>query len=355
MSSDRRERPLERYLRLLAGSDPGERLLEIRYRRPVGMRQRFIPAHDLEQAARLLRRLGPQTDAYVGVLLRDRRSGGRDAVTRSHLVFVELDAPASERLLERSPAPASMRVASGSRGHAHAYWLLREPVSAQAAQAANRKLAYRVGGDLASVDATRILRPPQTFNHKHRPPAEVRLQLLDEERSYLLEELTAGLEDPAADRAAGATRPLHAPDRPRHGRRTGVGDLVHEQLREIETSEYVARLTGREPNREGKIACPFHADRNPSLQCYPDGTWCCFGCRRGGTVFDFAGALWGLQTKGREFLQLRARLAQELGVRSQTSATRGRGVGFAQIGSPVWHERQRRADAAAITNHRGDR
>ena len=326
-STDWRDQPLERFLQLLAGSDPGERLLEIRYRRPVGMGQRFIPAHNLEQAAKLLRRLGPRMDTYVGVLLRDRRSGGRDAVTRSHLVFVELDAPASERLLERSPAPASMRVASGSRGHAHAYWLLREPVSAQAAQAANRKLALRLGGDLASVDATRILRPPQTFNHKHRPPTEVRLQLLDQERSYLLEELTAGLEDPAAKRAAGAPRQVQAPDRPRRGRRTGVGDLVHEQLREIPTGEYVARLTGREPNREGKIACPFHDDRTPSLQCYPDGTWCCFGCRRGGTIFDFAGALWGLETKGHEFLQLRARLANELGAARSAGVPRGRGVG----------------------------
>jgi hypothetical protein len=313
MSPDLRDEPLERYLRLLAGSDPRERRLEIRYRRPIGMGQRFIRARHLEHAAGLVRRLGARTDTYVGVLLRDRRAGGRDAVSRSHLVFVELDATPSERLLDRSPAPRSMLVTSGTRGHVHAYWLLREPVSAQAAEEANRMLALRVGGDLASVDAARILRPPQTFNHKHCPPVEVLLQLLDPQRAYLLEELTAGLEDQAAKRGADKMCQVLASERARRGRRAGVGDLVHEQLREIPTSEYVTRLTGLTPNREGKIACPFHDDRTPSLQCYGDGTWCCFGCRRGGTVFDFAGALWTLQTKGREFLLLRERLAQQFG------------------------------------------
>src|ERR1035437_1643598 len=187
-----------------------------------------------------------------------RRAGGRDAVSRSPLVFVELDAAASERLLDRSPAPPSMLVTSGTRGHVHAYWLLREPVSAQAAQEANRMLALRIGGDLASVDAARILRPPQTFNHKHCPPIEVRLQLLDPQRAYRLEELTAGLEDQAAKRGADKMCQVLASERARRGRQAGVGDLVHEQLREIPASEYVARLTGRQPNREGKISCPFH-------------------------------------------------------------------------------------------------
>ena len=53
-------------------------MLEIRYRQPVGMGQRFIPANDVEHAAWLIRRLAPRTDTYVGVLLRDRRAGGRE-------------------------------------------------------------------------------------------------------------------------------------------------------------------------------------------------------------------------------------------------------------------------------------
>src|ERR1035437_10475933 len=90
MSPDLPDEALERYLQLLAGSDLGERLLEIRYRRPIGMGQRFIRARHLEHAAGLVRRLGARTDTYVGVLLRDRRGGGGGAGGRSPLVFVEV-------------------------------------------------------------------------------------------------------------------------------------------------------------------------------------------------------------------------------------------------------------------------
>ena len=83
-------------------------------------------------------------------------------------------------------------------------------------------------------------------------------------------------------------------------------------MRAIPAAEYVTRLTGREPNREGKVRCPFHEERTPSLQTYPDGSWCCFGCGRGGSIVDFAAGLWGLGTKGRDFLHVRDRLATEL-------------------------------------------
>jgi DNA primase len=74
-------------------------------------------------------------------------------------------------------------------------------------------------------------------------------------------------------------------------------------------------LTGLTPDRTGKIHCPFHEDRTPSLQFYQDGTWYCYGaCHAGGSVFDFASRVWSTGTKGQEFLRLRARLAAELGL-----------------------------------------
>ena len=311
---------LERYLRLLAGTVPGERLLEIRYRRSVGMGQRFVPATDIAQTAALIRQLARRTDTYVGVLLRDRRAGGRDAVSRSHLVFAELDSVASEELLTRSPRPPSAVIASGTPGHLHAYWLLGEDVSAERAQEANRKLAVRVGGDLASVDASRILRAPESVNHKHHPPVQVRLVMLAQERTYDLEELTAGLTDPVVTdlphRVRGPQTGLGEPPRRRLPADTAELDA---RLRAIPTGEYVLRLSGHEANREGKVICPFHDDRTPSLQCYPNGTWCCFGCNRGGSIYDFAAALWRLDTKGREFLRLRTRLSDAFNLANHRS------------------------------------
>jgi hypothetical protein len=38
------------------------------------------------------------------------------------------------------------------------------------------------------------------------------------------------------------------------------------------------RFTGR---------CPIHGDKNPSLVVYPDQSWHCFGCGKGGDIFSF--------------------------------------------------------------------
>lgn len=35
-----------------------------------------------------------------------------------------------------------------------------------------------------------------------------------------------------------------------------------------------------------KFRCPIHGDNDPSGVFYPDGTWWCFGCSKGGDVFD---------------------------------------------------------------------
>jgi hypothetical protein len=40
--------------------------------------------------------------------------------------------------------------------------------------------------------------------------------------------------------------------------------------------------------RRGKsYLCPIHNDKDPSLHIYPDNSWHCFGCGRGGDAIDF--------------------------------------------------------------------
>jgi len=53
----------------------------------------LIAAPSAAGAVRLIRRLGARTDVYVGVCLRTRRAGRRDAIDRAHLAFVEIDQP----------------------------------------------------------------------------------------------------------------------------------------------------------------------------------------------------------------------------------------------------------------------
>ena len=294
---------LNRYLRALAGPRPGARLLEIRFRvRGGGMGRVFVGAHSAPGAAGFIRRLARRTDVYVGVALRDRRSGGREAVDRSHLLFVEIDAPGAQERVRAFAHPPTMLVASGSEGHVHCYWALRWPVGVLEIERGNRRLAHHLDGDRASVDASRILRPPSSFNHKYKPPAPVRLLEHDSARQYEFTELVGGLPDP--------------PARPAQGRAARVRDRRHpldSLLLAIPAEQYVRVLAGREANRAGKVTCPFHDDADPSLQLYGDGSWYCFACSVGGTIYDFAARLWGYQTRGRAFLELRARLADQLG------------------------------------------
>jgi hypothetical protein len=296
---------LDRYLRILAGATPAGRLIEIRAATSNGgMRQTFTPAARPDLAAQTITRLAARTDVYVGVLLRRRRAGGRQACERSHLAFIEIDRPNALEQLERHRCPPSAVVLSGSPGHAHAYWQLQHAVEHDELEQANRRLAVQLDGDLAAVDAARILRPPTSLNHKRTPPTPVELLVLEPARRYRLSELTAGLTD-----SSPTPRRLTSPPR------RAASSELDRQLLAIPAATYVPALTGRQPNRAGKISCPFHHDdRTPSLQLYDDGGWYCFACRIGGSIYDFGGLLFELDTRGHQFLRLRQRLAQELHV-----------------------------------------
>ena len=239
---------LERYLRVLAGAAPSARLLEIRFAlRHRDMGRLFIAADSASGAGRLIRRLAARTDVYVGVCLRSRRSGGRGAITDSHLAFVEIDTPDALDRLRAFRHPPTMIISSGSPGHAHAYFALSAPVSVSELERANRRLAYALHGDLASVDGARILRPPSSWNHKHAPPAPVELISLDPSSRYELEQLVDGLDDPSGRPSLTA-----AP-----GRRTQRSELDR-LLLAIPAADYVQVLVGVSPDRTGKIRCPFH-------------------------------------------------------------------------------------------------
>ena len=237
------------------------------------------------------------------MLLRNRRAGGSDAVSDSHLLWAELDTPDALERLDAFAVVPSMVIASGTPGHAHAYWQLRTPMPATLVAGHNRALARGLGADLASVDPARILRPPASLNHKHTPPTNVELVTSHTRRRYRAEEILEALPEHA--RVVEPPRPVRVTVAEREG--------VDRRLLEIPGAAYVAQLTGLTPDRAHKVTCPFHEDDTPSLQLYEDGSWYCFGaCHVGGSLYDFAARLWGLDTKGRDFIELRRRLVAEL-------------------------------------------
>lgn len=293
---------LDVYLSVLRGVR-ADAFFDVRWRSaPAGMRRRFLPAAELRAAARLISRHGAAADVYVGAAVRDGcLGGGRAGISGSHLAWVESDDASTAARLEDLACPPTLMVASGTPGHLQLYWRLDERYPLDVVERANRRLAAALAGDAACAEGARILRPPGTFNHKHDPARPVELLRADRDARCTLVELTAGLPQVADCEPAREARPTA---------RTGRSH-VDRMLLAVPATEYVRVLTGLTPNREGKVRCPFHEDRDPSLQLYPDGSFFCFGssCRRGGSIYDFASSLWGIPARGVGFLEISGRLA----------------------------------------------
>lgn len=287
------------YLRQLAGTPmPGQHFDVRSGGGGAPMRRWFVPVHRVADAARLITRRALTADVYVGVALRDGDThGGRRAISGSHLLYIECDTPNAADRAGSFAYPPTMEISSGTPGHLHLYWRLTERANNEQVEGANRRLARRLGGDMASVDIARVLRPPGTFNYKHDPPTPVTLAEFRAGARYTLAQITAALptEQPLAPVGGRGSRLARSP--------------VERDLLAVPAAEYARVLAGLAPDRAGKIRCPFHPDRTPSLQLYADGGFFCFGCRRGGSIFDFAANLWGITPRERGFIELRSRLA----------------------------------------------
>jgi hypothetical protein len=287
--------PLGVYLDVLFGRARPSTLVEVRWRTPSGMNRRFLAAGDRSRIAGVIRGRASLTDVYVGVLPRWRKAGGRAAIVGDcRTVWVDLDFEEAARALEPvEPEPSA--VVATSRGHLHAYWSLVRAVPPAVIERANRRLAWALSGDLASVDSARILRPPRTLHHR-RARAPITL-LAASGHVCRLGELVGGLPDPPGHRS---------PARPRRRRPEQAGD----PLLALDPERYIAVLTGQSVPRSRKVHCPLHEDRTASLHVYPDAArgWFCFGCRRGGSVYDLASAIWRIEPRGAGFVAIADRL-----------------------------------------------
>ena len=294
------------YLNCLYGAEPDGAYVELRWRLRTGrgMGREFVAVRD-PRLADVIQARGRETDLYVGVAPRRRLEGTRAAVERCHALFVDCDTPESIAALDAFRPSPSMVVNSGHGKHG--YWSLWPPVGPDELEHANRRLARALGADMRATDAARILRPPGTFNHKSGAPVAVTLERLEVE-VYTAEQVTGGLPDPPdsrarEDRASGAVRPLSA---------------VTDPLASIDPPTYIAALTGREVGRDGKVSCPFHDDRTPSLHAYPtvERGWCCHAGCGGGTIIDFGAKLYGLEPRGAGYHEIRHRLEADLRARA---------------------------------------
>lgn len=301
-----RHETVTRFLAALAGPRTAGSLIELRYRLDDGVRmgQLFEPPTHLRGLATRAVMLGRRTDVYVGCAPRTRRHGGRDAVTHAHALWADCDGDTAVDALRAFEPAASVVIASGSGSNRHAYWLLTEPLDRDEVERGNRRLAHALGADPASADAARILRVPSTSSFKHQPPTPVEALRLDIKRRLAPADVIGQLADPPAPAVSSPGRIAIAAN----------GD---DPLLSIPPDVYVRRLLGVDVPRHRKVHCPLHADTHASLHVYetPERGWYCYGaCRRGGTIYDLAGPLYGYGDRGEDFLRLRSELRRLFGL-----------------------------------------
>ena len=239
-------------------------------------------------------------EAFTSPLARPGAVPGKRAVERGRVAWCDLDESGEE------PAwPASLRPALlvGSGHGLHAYWRLDSELEAAELESLNRRLAARFGGDLACTDRGRIMRLPGSFNGKRGAWCAIKRADLTA-RALVVERAVRELPDPD---------PPRPPARPRRFVPSPSDDLAT-----IPPPRYFALLCGVEvPDSGGVVLCPLHEETTPSCQVWPDSGWWCYGCSRGGGVFDLYSLLlgtgvWGHDLRGERFVEVRDRLREQL-------------------------------------------
>lgn len=269
------------------------------------MAQRFVPVPQLLAAARTIETSAQCSEVYVGVLPRRRCGGSQaDLLPEHRLLWVDCDRADAAETISSFPVSPTLMVRSGTPGFLHAYWLLRDPVPIAEIECLNRRLALAVSGDVRTIDAPRVMRPPGVWNHKTAPARPSALAAFRPDRVCSNAALLKALPDPPPVSVA------TAPEFRGRAARVGEGD----PLLALDPAFYVEQLTDRVVPHSRKVLCPLHVETSPSFHVYPDPDrgWFCFGCRRGGSVYDLAAALWHRPTHGPAFVTLRAELERLL-------------------------------------------
>ncbi len=228
---------------------------------------------------------------FAGPLPRRRAEPTNAAVDGGRVLWVDLDDVEEEgELAWVDVLRPHLLVASG--GGLHAYWLANRRLSGQEVESGNRRLAAHLCGDVAVANRGRIMRVPGTVNAKRgRVCRIVRLDLARPRVSY--ERLAARLEDPK-------------PPRPARPRAERVRGAIDDPALSLSPAEYFAALCGVEPDAAGYVHCPLpdHDERTASCRLYADHWWC-FGCQRGGGIYDLASLLeggpWGTELRADAF------------------------------------------------------
>lgn len=233
-----------------AGNEASSSFLEVRCLRPDGGPgpREFLPVRELGRAVETVLALR-DVNVYVGAAPRVRESGTAQDVERDWSLWCDCDSSEAVAAL-RAFRPLPSIVVSTSPGRLQALWPLRQPVAPAWARRANRRIAHKLGADMAATDPARILRAIGSRNFKHAPPEPVTCRRAELE-VFLLADVVGSLPDAPGD----APRPVRvaAANGPSHGRLDALIQTVREaQVGERNNLLLWAACRAREEGHEAR-------------------------------------------------------------------------------------------------------
>lgn len=138
-----------------------------------------ITQHVLDKRARYEVYYGPAL--YSEPWTSENNPDRKQLVKGSRVVWCEFDGNSDGSGGNNLGLPKpTLRVQSSLEGHEHWYWKLDRSVGAGELERVNRSITYALGADTSGWDATQILRPPSTFNHKRERSVATIEQLVGE-------------------------------------------------------------------------------------------------------------------------------------------------------------------------------
>jgi hypothetical protein len=104
-------------------------------------------------------------EIYLSPVVYTGKRAIRENVKESNVVWTEFDGNATEEWKD-IPGP-SLIIQSSTEDHQHVYWKLDTPLQGpDAIEHITKRITYNYKADNSAWDATQVLRPPGTFNHK---------------------------------------------------------------------------------------------------------------------------------------------------------------------------------------------
>lgn len=111
---------------------------------------------------------------FSPALFREPTSPVKENVLGSHIVWTEFDGNVPKTFGDIPPP--SLRIQSSENNHEHVYWRLDNfENNIKAIEQINRSICYALGADGSAWDATQILRPVGTINHKRKGKPVIQL------------------------------------------------------------------------------------------------------------------------------------------------------------------------------------